>query len=78
MATVESVPKPSPCFQHFTVTLLKPGAARVTRVSPLHVGAIVRREHGHLAAQGLVRALLGIDAQGIEVQIALGGQQSWP
>ena len=34
MATVESDPKPSPCFQHFTVTLLKPGAARVTVVSP--------------------------------------------
>ena len=23
-----------PCFQHFTVTLLNPGAARMTRVSP--------------------------------------------
>lgn len=35
MVTVESEPKPSPCFQDFTDTILKPGAARVTVVSPL-------------------------------------------
>ena len=27
VATTESLRKPSPCFQHFTVALLKPGAA---------------------------------------------------
>src|SRR2546429_670886 len=34
VATVESEPKPSPCFQHLTVTLLKHAAARVIVVLP--------------------------------------------
>src|ERR1700722_5183096 len=35
VATVESVPKPSPRLQHFPITLLNPGAMGVTVVSPL-------------------------------------------